>query len=96
MFENKTKEDKLITAKEVSALTTLSRTTIRKLSRKGAFPRKISLARNKVAWSAIAVQSWIDHKVKGRDWQVDSAPASHGLDRDIESGRYDETKGGWE
>lgn len=53
------KQDRLITLKEVSALTTLSKPTIYKRLKEGNFPKQIKVGRNRVAWSHREIFEWI-------------------------------------
>lgn len=61
---------KLIKLKEVTALTTLARSTIYKKMGEGDFPRQVSLGgANSVAWLEREVLEWIEEKIAQRDLQ---------------------------
>ncbi len=51
--------DRIIRAKEVHEMTGLSRTTLWRLEKKDAFPRRISLGGNSVGWKLSEIQNWI-------------------------------------
>jgi len=51
--------DKIIRSKEVQELTSLSRTTIWRLERKGVFPARIPLTSGSIGWRLSEVQAWI-------------------------------------
>jgi prophage regulatory protein len=55
---------KLLRFTEVRQRTGLSRTTIWRLEHSGAFPRRISVTVNVVAWREDEVAMWIDSKMR--------------------------------
>ena len=55
----------ILRTNEVSRITGLSRTTLWRLERKGAFPRRIRLGANSVGWRDDEVQEWIDLRPRG-------------------------------
>ena len=56
----------LLTVKEVSAATRLSKQTIYKLVKIGDFPKQLRLGANKVAWLKSEVDGWIDERARER------------------------------
>lgn len=52
-------EDRILAPKAVIAKTSLSRTSLWRLSRQGAFPRSIKLSENRIGWSQNAVNAWL-------------------------------------
>jgi predicted DNA-binding transcriptional regulator AlpA len=51
--------DRIIRAKEVQAMTGLSRTTLWRLEREGEFPARVSLCAGSVGWRLKEVEDWI-------------------------------------
>jgi len=51
--------DKIIRSKEVQELTSLSRTTLWRLERKGEFPARVPLTSGSIGWRLSEVQQWI-------------------------------------
>jgi prophage regulatory protein len=51
--------ERLYSYREVCELTTLSRTTIWRLRKKGAFPAEIRLSNGRIAWRARDVSAWM-------------------------------------
>jgi len=51
---------KIIRLKEVTEITGLSRTTIWRLGKRGAFPRKRSLSPRVKGWLEKDIQKWMD------------------------------------
>jgi len=49
----------IIDVKMVSEKTGLSKTTIWRLERKGAFPRRIQLSPGRVGWDSDSVETWV-------------------------------------
>ena len=58
-------DDRILDAKAVSAKTNLSRTTLWRLRRIGAFPQPIILSANRVGWPASVVSSWLSDRCLG-------------------------------
>ena len=58
--------DRLLTVREVAAVTRLSKPTIYKLVRCNDFPRQIQIGRAKVAWLRSEVLGWIDGRAAER------------------------------
>lgn len=52
-------DDRLIPWGEVNRLTSLSRTSVWRLSRLGRFPKPVRISTGRSAWSEAAVRSWI-------------------------------------
>ena len=52
-------EDRIVSPKTVMAKTSLSRTTIWRLARKGDFPPYVKLSPNRIGWSLQAVDAWL-------------------------------------
>lgn len=59
MSETALTTDKIIPAKAVQDKTSLSRTTLWRMSRKGEFPRPVKLSQGRVGYSASAVDLWL-------------------------------------
>ncbi|MBC8671928.1 helix-turn-helix transcriptional regulator [Aeromonas sp. 25-281] len=53
---------KLIKLKDVTEMTTLSKATIYRLIKQGAFPRQIPLGPRAVAWRLSDVVTWIEQR----------------------------------
>jgi prophage regulatory protein len=60
-------DDKLLTMKEVSGLTRLSKPTIYKMIGEGSFPQQVRLGPNKVAWLRSEVLGWIGERAEARE-----------------------------
>ncbi|MBN9467168.1 MAG: AlpA family phage regulatory protein [Bosea sp.] len=58
--------DTLLTIEEVAVRTRLSKPTIYKLIRQGAFPQQLRLCANKVAWLEREVAGWIATRAEAR------------------------------
>lgn len=56
---NATLEDRIVSPKAVTARTSLSRTTIWRLARKGEFPSPLKLSENRIGWSLNAIEAWL-------------------------------------
>lgn len=56
---NTTIEDRIVSPKAVTAKTSLSRTTLWRLSRKGDFPAPRKLSENRIGWSLNEVEAWL-------------------------------------
>jgi len=54
--------NKLLRINQIKELTGLSRSTLERMSKEGAFPQKITLGPNSVAWFEREVMEWIDKK----------------------------------
>jgi prophage regulatory protein len=52
-------EDRIISPKAVFQKTSLSKTTIWRMTRKDEFPKPIRLSANRIGWSQRAVDAWI-------------------------------------
>jgi prophage regulatory protein len=50
----------ILRTSQVTALTGLSRTTLWRLERAGAFPTRVQLGANSVGWRAEEVKAWIE------------------------------------
>jgi len=58
--------DSLLTIREVTRRTSLSRATVYRLEKAGDFPKRRELSRGRVAWSEAEVKDWNDaRKRKG-------------------------------
>ena len=57
-------EERLLAPKEVVKRTSLSRTTLWRLSRSGAFPKPISLSPGRRGWPESAIAQWINDRVE--------------------------------
>lgn len=55
---------RLLTLKEVRALTGYSANHVYRLMRAGQFPRSIKIGLNSVRWSLPAVEAWLEAKAK--------------------------------
>lgn len=53
---------KLITAKELYAMIPYSSVHIWRLEKKGEFPRRINLGRNRIAWLETEIAEWLESK----------------------------------
>lgn len=51
---------KLLSIKEVVLLTGLSRSTIERLEKTGAFPRRIKISARRIAWSELSIYIWLE------------------------------------
>lgn len=58
--------DRLIVLPQVLELVPYSATHIWRLEQTGAFPRRIKLGPNKVAWSLREVEAWVETKKQAR------------------------------
>lgn len=56
----------LLRLREVSQATGLSRNSIYRLESEGAFPRRLQLSRNTVAWCEADVRAWVASRPSGR------------------------------
>ncbi len=54
--------DKIIRSKEVQEITSLSRTTLWRLERKGEFPARVALCTGSVGWRLSEVERWINER----------------------------------
>ncbi len=55
---------KLLKAKDVSDLTSISRSHLHRLAREGKFPKPIKIGENRSAWLESEVQEWISECVR--------------------------------
>jgi prophage regulatory protein len=55
---------KLLKAKDVSNLTSISRSHLHRLARDGKFPKPIKIGENRSAWLESDVQDWISECVR--------------------------------
>jgi len=55
---------KLLKAKDVSNLTSISRSHLHRLARDGKFPKPIKIGENRSAWLESDVQNWISECVR--------------------------------
>ena len=55
---------KLLKAKDVSELTSISRSHLHRLARDGKFPKPIRIGENRSAWLESEVQDWISECVR--------------------------------
>lgn len=62
---NSTQNDRFLPPGEVISMTSLSRSTIWRLSRAGAFPQPVRLSPNRVGWSRAAVVEWMEARTHG-------------------------------
>lgn len=53
-------KDRLLSEKEVLAVTGLGRTTLWRMQNEGAFPMRVRRGKRGVAWRESAVTEWID------------------------------------
>lgn len=58
--------DRLLTLRDVKALTTLSKPTIYKLIKIGGFPKQLRIAHQKVAWLDSEVRDWVTQRALQR------------------------------
>lgn len=58
-------DNKLILVSDLRQLTRLSKTTIYREIRRGAFPKPLRLARNRIAWKQTEVLNWIASLPRG-------------------------------
>ena len=58
--------DRMICWKELHQRVGLSYSTIRRLERKGRFPKRVRLSDNRVAWVLREVFEWMDEKKRSR------------------------------
>lgn len=59
-------EQRLLTAREVTALTRLSKPTVYLMLKRGEFPRQLRLGPNRVAWLKSEVLAWIEARAAAR------------------------------
>lgn len=52
-------QDRIVPPKAVMLRTSLSRTTLWRLARKGTFPAPIQLSENRIGWSEKAINEWV-------------------------------------
>lgn len=52
----------LMRVKAVSAKTTLSRSAIHVLEKRGKFPKRVAIGSRAVAWKASEIQAWIESR----------------------------------
>lgn len=53
--------DKIIRSSEISDLTGLSLSTIRRLEQTGSFPKRIKIANNAVGWLKSDIDQWLNN-----------------------------------
>ncbi len=58
--------DRLLTLRDVTALTTLSKPTIYRLIKGGDFPQQLCIATHKVAWLDSEVRRWVEQRASRR------------------------------
>ncbi|MEE9363072.1 MAG: AlpA family phage regulatory protein [Cellulophaga sp.] len=51
--------ERILRTKEVQDMTSLSRTTIWRLERKGEFPNRVALSSGSIGWRATEIEKWI-------------------------------------
>ena len=75
----------ILRTSQVTALTGLSRTTLWRLEKAGAFPARVQLGANSIGWRADEVKAWIEARPRG----VSQKPlsSSNGSDADLVTGR---------
>lgn len=62
-----TERKKLMAMKEVTHVTSLSASSVRRLSREGKFPQPINITESRVAWLEKDVSQWIEEvTMKGK------------------------------
>jgi prophage regulatory protein len=66
-------ESKFIGIEEVMARTSLSRSTIWRLWRRGCFPKPVGLSVNRKGWLDSQVGAWIQARVEGVEWSDGAA-----------------------
>ena len=69
-------EHKIISAKEVAALTSLSKGQVHKLAASGEFPVPIPMGQRRVGWIRREVIVWIEERIAERD--MNRGGAEHG------------------
>ncbi|KJY90369.1 MULTISPECIES: helix-turn-helix transcriptional regulator [Pseudoalteromonas] len=57
-----TKQDRILRLEEVTQMVGLSRTTLWRMERKGAFPSRIPLSSRSVGWRSIDIENWMKNK----------------------------------
>jgi prophage regulatory protein len=60
-------QERIISKRELRSLVSLSDTQIRRLEKKGTFPKRILLGLGRVGWLASEVQAWIEDRKAERD-----------------------------
>jgi len=63
-----------VTRKQIMQLTGLSRDTIDRLERRGAFPKRILLSGRKVCWDLAEIEAWHQERKDARDGQRAATP----------------------
>lgn len=64
--ENGSRAPRLLSPKEVSRLTSLSRSTLWRLRGSGDFPQPIRLSNIRIAWLEVDVLQWVTSRVEKR------------------------------
>ncbi len=57
--------DRILRLPDVERLTSLKKSTIYDLAKKGQFPRQILIHRRMAGWSEAAVLTWIQNRIQG-------------------------------
>lgn len=58
---------RLLRIHDVSAVTGLAPTTIRRMSREGVFPAPVRISQSARAWVPAEVDAWVDARIAERD-----------------------------
>ena len=59
--------NRFVTARDIKALTTLSKPSVDRYERRGDFPKRIRLSYSRVVWRYGEVMDWLDTKAAERD-----------------------------
>lgn len=62
------REDRLLSARQVSERTTLSPAEIRRRELAGTFPRGVAIGPKRKAWPQSEINRWIRFMIDGRAW----------------------------
>ena len=72
-IEQQTKPMRLMSLKEVTARTTLSKTSVYELMKDGRFPKQVRLGNRSVAWVESEVEEFISEAINSRGSQEKQA-----------------------
>lgn len=59
-------EQRLLTAKEVSSITTLSRSAVDRMVNAGQFPIPVRIGKRRYAWVESEVRQWVTDQIENR------------------------------
>ena len=70
--------DNILKRKEVMKITSLSKTSIYRLMRRGVFPKAVQVTENRVGWRESEINAWLEerficHSSNPPTWRVNSS-----------------------